>query len=226
MSRQTRSNTNLTGNISDYLLEVQAQKEMTGDHGDNLANTSGVNGTGTSEGRTSTEDMDMQSLLALMARALNTISEQHRPNNTAVGVPKIDECPVKSKQATLESWMSEVLLWNESNGSGNNGKKYLKFLDSVRKSENCSELQNFVQVEFAENATFDKKQENIVVVMIEKIKSSLGQSDLEKCSEAWSKFIKIQQDAGESTKCYVSRFEQAESLLKNVQIVIPNKNDG
>ena len=58
--------------------------------------------------------------------------------------------------------------------------------------------------------------------MIEKIKSSLGQSDLEKCSEAWSKFIKIQQDAGESTKCYVSRFEQVESWLKNVQIVIPN----
>ena len=51
----------------------------------------------------------------------------------------------------------------------------------------------------------------------------MGQSDLKKCSEAWNKFINIQQDAEESAKSYVSKFEQAESLLKNVNIIIPSK---
>ena len=49
----------------------------------------------------------------------------------------------------------------------------------MRKAEECTDLENFVQVEFAENTSFDKKQDAIVSGMIDKIKSSLEQSDLE-----------------------------------------------
>ena len=40
---------------------------------------------------------------------------------------------------------------------GLNAKKYLKFMDSVFKSERCSDLKNVVQVEFVEKESFDKK---------------------------------------------------------------------
>ena len=178
MIRSTRSNTNLSGDISDYLLEA-VNKEMSTDQND-TANTSAANGTGGSGLRAGGVD-DMHSLLAMMARALNTITEQHNQNqrsSKSTGVVKIDDCPLKRKESTLESWISEVLLWNESyNNSepGINGKKYLKFIDSARKSEDCSDLKNFIQVEFAENASFDKKQDDIIVVMINKIKARLGQ---------------------------------------------------
>ena len=177
MTRQTRSNTDLPGNISEYLLEAEQQEMSTG--GQEAANTSTGGGGGNSGG-----SEDMQTLIALMARTLSAISDSRSTSSTN---PKLEDCPVKRKLCTLESWIEEVLLWNESYSSsepGVNGKKYLKFIESVRKAEECTDLQNFVQVEFAENTSFDKKQDDIVSVMINEIKSSLGQSDLDKCSEA------------------------------------------
>ena len=78
-------------------------------------------------------------------------------------------------------------------------------------------------MEFDENSTFDKKCSDVIKNMIQAIKSTLGQTDLEKCTDAWLKFISIKQDSTESTKAYVTRFEQAESLLRNVNIIVPDK---
>ena len=195
MAKQTRSNTILTGEISDYLLESSNLTTMS-TNGDE-ANTSG-------SGRANNIE-DMQSLLTLMARTLTAMT-QDRPTHSASNL-KLDDCPIKRKECNLEAWMDEVLLWNESyssNDPGFNSKKYLKLVESIRKSEECVDVQNFVQVEFVENSSFDKKQDNIIAVMINKMKTNLGQTDLEKCSEAWSKFINIRQDTVESTKSYVN----------------------
>ena len=157
MNRTTRSNTLLPGNISDYLLE--SAQNMTND----MANTS----SGGHQSQVASEDM--QSLLSLIARTLSALSEQRSSSSSVSN--KLEECPVRRKHCTLEAWIDEVLLWNESNSSsepGLNGKKYLKFIDSIRKSEDSSDLQNFVQIEFAENTSFDKKQDDIIVTMITK----------------------------------------------------------
>ena len=55
------------------------------------------------------------------------------------------------------------------------------------------------------------------------IKDNLGKSDLEKSTEAWTKMMEIKQEENESIKDFVSRFEQAETELKNVGIVLPQK---
>ena len=49
-------------------------------------------------------------------------------------------------------------------------KKYLKFVESVRKSENCRDIQNLVEVEFVENQAFDKKGENVIETIVNKIR--------------------------------------------------------
>ena len=58
--------------------------------------------------------------------------------------------------------MGEISLWDESNSgdyNGLNAKKYLKFVDSVRKSEVSSDLKNMIlEVEFVENEQFNKNQ--------------------------------------------------------------------
>ena len=59
--------------------------------------------------------------------------------------------------------------------------------------------------------------------MLQKIKEKLGQTDLEKCSDAWLEFINIKQKPEESASSFVTRFEKVETQLNNVKIVIPNK---
>ena len=47
-----------------------------------------------------------------------------------------------------------MILWNDSTVTDDEGvraKKYLKFVESVRKSEECSDLKNLVEEEFVEN---------------------------------------------------------------------------
>ena len=210
MQRRTRANLNLPGNISDYLLGNNRTMSVSGNDGE--------------EARTSSNSLeDMQALMSVMMRTITAMSEG---GNNRTGSSKLEDCPVKRKVSSLEAWLDEVTLWDESNASSEPGwsaKKYLKFVESIRKSEECSDLQNYVQVEFVENTEFDKKSDSSIKSMVTKIKENLGQSDLEKCSDAWVKFISIKQDAGESTKSYVARFEQTEALLKNVSIAVPNK---
>ena len=84
-----------------------------------------------------------------MTQTMGTMSEAR----TNV-VPKLEDCPLKKVSSSLDSWMKEVLLWNGSNISSVSGwiaKNYLKFLDSVFKSEGSNDLKSLVQVEFVEN---------------------------------------------------------------------------
>ena len=59
--------------------------------------------------------------------------------------------------------------------------------------------------------------------MLAVIRKKLEKSDLEKCSDAWIKFVNIKQEVDESAQCYVVRFEQVETLLKNSKIVLPER---
>ena len=112
---------------------------------------------------------------------------------------KLDDCPVKGKYSSLEAWTQEVEIWDESNKNSAdvdnlNSKKYLKFMNSINISNECDDLKKLVQVEFKENQSFDKKSKTIIKDMLKVIRDKLGKTDLEKCSDAWTKFINIKQE--------------------------------
>ena len=125
----------------------------------------------------------------------------------------------------MDAWIEEVKLWDESNpvASTEHARKYLKFVEGVRNSEDSDDLKHLVQVEFVENEAFDKKNTLVVTNMLDLVKEKLSKTDMEKSTEAWINFMEIKQEKDEQIKEFVARFEQAETKLKNVQIKIPNK---
>ena len=100
--------------------------------------------------------------------------------------------------------------------------KYLNFMENVRKSE-CDDLKKFVETNIVENPAVVKDNKDNIKIFLKMIKDNLGKSDLEKSTEAWTKMMEIKQEENESIKDFVSRFEQAETELKNVGIVLPQK---
>ena len=206
MTKGTRSKVTLPGNIQEYLVE---------NTNTNMPETPPP---------PTTEAQDVKTLLTLMTKTLTAVTESRTANGQHFA--KLEECPLKRTSSSLDAWIKEVLLWDESNTGnqqGLNAKKYLKFLDSVYKSEGCTDLKNLVQVEFVENESFDKKGESVIKEIVKKVEEKLGQTDLEKCSDAWLEFINIKQEPAESATDFVARFEKAETHLKNVKIIIPNK---
>ena len=117
-------------------------------------------------------------------------------------------------------------LWDNSNNIGDpvklNTKKYLALMESIRNAKD-KDLENTDEVEFTENQEVDKKAENVIKAMIEKLKEKLGESDLEKCSAAWKEFVNIKHKEDEAIEDYVSRFERTETKMKNIGIKMPNK---
>ena len=220
MDKSTRSKVKLSGHIRDYSLE-------------NRKNMPEEEVTGGATGGQSDEAIDIKTLLAMLTRSMSILSESRTTNSEGAGGTaasshhlKVDECPIKRTSTSLEAWIDEVSLWNESiKGLDESirAKKYLKLVASVRKSENCLDLQNLVEVEFVENQSFDKKGERVIEDILEKVKEKLGQTDIEKCSDAWLEFINIKQEANETAPSFVTRFEKAETKLRNVKIIIPNK---
>ena len=153
---------------------------------------------------------------------------ENQTKGNVSAVQKLDNCPVKGKYSSLDAWLSEVELWDDTNISScdldtNNAKKYLKFMSSIKESDDCDELQKLVQVEFKENKSFDRKSKTIIKDMVNIIRKKLDKSDLEKCSDAWIQFMNIKQEVNESAQNYVVRFEQVETLLKNSKIVLPER---
>ena len=68
-------------------------------------------------------------------------------NKTITSFGKLDNCPVKGKYSSLDAWIQEVELWDETNSSSSNienlsAKKYLKFMESVKNSEDCDEFKS------------------------------------------------------------------------------------
>ena len=128
---------------------------------------------------------------------------------------KLSNCPKKSKDTSLDSWISEVKMWNESNsGEGFNlAQKYLNFIESVRNSEGSDDLKKFVEVNVVENRNMNKSEKETIEKIVKLIEDNLGKSDLEKSTGHWTKFINIKQETGESIKDFATKFEQAERGL-------------
>ena len=213
MSKSTRSKVTLTGQLRDYSLEsVQTMSSERGDRDEALAIE---------------EAQDIKSLLSLMTKTLTVVSAS--ASRTTSGDQqsfRLEDCPIKRASSSLDAWIDEVLLWDDCNSGASEAlraKKYLKFVDSVRKSEECKDLQNLIEIEFVENHAFDKKGELVIKTIVEKVRDKLGQSDIEKCSDAWLDFINIKQEQDESAQSFVTRFEKVEASLRNSKIVIPNK---
>lgn len=232
MSKNLRSAVQLPGSIRDYFLENQ--ETMTSppprENSSSQANIQSM---------LSELSGDPAKLCELLVKNLTMATEsnnqmqkilesQTRSRSGMKYSVRLDDCPTKGKYSSLDAWLEEVQLWDDTNVSSDdlantNAKKYLKFMNSVKDSEECDELKKLVQVEFKENQSFNKKSETIIKDIIAKIKEKLDKSDLEKCSEAWVKFIDIKQQSDESAQSFVVRFEGVETQLRNVKINIPNK---
>ena len=178
--RNLRSTVTLSDSIQTYLLE----NSSTGSEMADGAVSNGPEETNTSERSDAMNEMqamvsslsgDPTKLCELLVKNLTMANEsnkqmqkllENRSEGPKYSVSKLDNCPIKGKYSSLEAWLQEVELWNDTNKSEKeedniNAKKYLKFMDSVKDSEDCEELKKLVQVEFKENQAFDKKSKSI-----------------------------------------------------------------
>ena len=166
MARGTRSRSETNENIRKYLL---------------ITKNRNINAKKTK--------MASEATMAALTEALEAMTNKE-PNI------KLEACPIKRKNCSLEAWISEVELWDNSNSIGdpakNNTKKYLALMESIRKAED-PDLERTSEVEFVENQEFDKKMENIIKAMTKKLKEKLGESDVEKWSAVWKEFVNIKQ---------------------------------
>ena len=66
------------------------------------------------------------------------VSNTQRTNSDT----KIQNCPIRKKSSSLEAWIREVELWNDTLEGDDLAKlKYLNFMENVRKSD-CDDLKN------------------------------------------------------------------------------------
>ena len=115
--------------------------------------------------------MASEETMAALTAALATMTN-NRDSNI-----KLEACPIKRKKCSLEAWLSEVELWDSSNNTGDpiklNTKKYLALMESIRNAED-KDLENTAEVEFMENQEFNKKAEDFIKVIMEKLREKLG----------------------------------------------------
>jgi len=154
MARSTRSRHEMNENIRKYFLTVKRRN---------------IN---TKKKKMASE----ATMIALMA-ALEAMT-----SNAEINI-KLEACPIKRKNCSPEAWLTEVELWDNSNNVGDptklSTKKYLALMESIRKAED-QDLERTAEVEFVENKEFNKKTENVIKAMMDKLKEKLGESDVEK----------------------------------------------
>ena len=93
MSKGTRSTVNLPGPLTDYILE----------------NT-------TTMGEEDVNNPEsLQNLLAMMTKTLAAVTQHQQPPAQTSQHSKIESCPIKRPSSSLDAWIDEVLLWDESN---------------------------------------------------------------------------------------------------------------
>ena len=97
----TRSTTNLPGIIQNYLVENSDTGTTLPDPVDNVG------------GAAATEADDMKSMLVFMTKTFTAITEGR--SSAGSSFPKMEECPQKRASSSLDAWMQEVILWDESN---------------------------------------------------------------------------------------------------------------
>ena len=110
--------------------------------------------------------MASEETMIRLTAALEAMTTDREPNI------KLEACPIKRKNCSLEAQISEVELWDNSNNVGDpeklNTKKYLALMESIRKAED-QDLERTAEVEFVENQEFDKKVANVIKTMIDKL---------------------------------------------------------
>ena len=94
---------------------------------------------------------------------------------------KISICPKKRKDSSLDAWISEIKVWDSSNKETDQlAQKYLNFIESIRSSDEASELQKFVEANVVENKELNKEERGTIDKILTLIETNLGQSDLER----------------------------------------------
>jgi len=77
--------------------------------------------------------MASEATMLKLTAALEAMTNDREPNI------KLEACPIKRKNCSLEAWISEVELWDNSNNVGElarlSTKKYLALMESIRKAE-------------------------------------------------------------------------------------------
>ena len=109
----TRSTTSLPGGVSDYLLENRTEMAPTPTEGpsteDLIRMASSRLGIVTDENVPETQE-EQESLLSDLLKSLkdlsNKIDDKHQRQ-----ILKVDTCPVKKSNMSLESWIEEVKIW-------------------------------------------------------------------------------------------------------------------
>ena len=170
---------------------------------------------------------EYQQLMAVLGRICQTVEAMSNNSVAREPIPrnqyqKLEDCPIKRKTVSLESWLREVELWNDCNQTDATslGKKYQKFIESIRNSEDAEEIIAVATAEFVENVSFARSNADTISKMIGVLKTKLGNTAFEKSSEAWLNFVNIKQKDDEDVKDFCIRFTQSVTMLRNAYITI------
>ena len=182
--------------VAEEIVDVRDESETTEDSGAMA---------GDDEPPVQTEHQQLMTMLQTFATSINALATANSSNTTPQQADvrlfqKLEDCPSKKKDVSLESWLREVELWNDCNKvvDENYGKKYQKFIDSIRKSEESDELIAVANAEFIENVNFERAKSDTIKNMIEIFKSKLGSTEFEKATEAWLNFTNMKQKDNET----------------------------
>jgi hypothetical protein len=228
-SRNTRSQQSLNQNIRSYQLSPPKRRKTP-------STTSGSSTMAPEEndpalGAAAQVNLEM---IARMCNAFQTsqesLQEFMRSNMTPTVAPtdntrKIDDCPIRTKDCSLESWLEEVDMWDrihEMKDSIGYARKYQKVMDCIRKSED-SELIKLANTEFRENKSFKKEERDTIKKMVEVIKTKVGKTKHEVCTSLWNEFIDLRQGVDESHRDFIVKFEQVTQKMKNNTMELPER---
>ena len=168
----------------------------------------------------------MQQQQELMLRQQQVQEEQNLANmNRMMEVLKIQKanetkvkCPKWEKGENVNNFLNRLQNWNEiEKGKG----KYLQLLEALQSSERTKEKQR-IELE-AQNQMIDPSANDVIVVVIEKMKTWFGQTKIDEASEAWRTFRDIVRNKEESISDFLFRYETAESKMRQTAVNIPNK---
>ena len=134
---------------------------------------------------------DIQSLLAMMAKTLEAVTKNTKSSSSAEQQAtqnvKLENCPVKRASSSLDAWINEVTLWNESNIADDEtlrAKKYLRFIDSVRKSEGCTDIKISLKWNLLKTKTLTEKLKTVLQINFQKFERCKVKVILPSCSRA------------------------------------------
>ena len=154
MSKGTRSRTLIPGRIQDYIMTNPRPSNL--DEAAIVANEEEVADDIQEMTRMMTEMaknpnqmnvMMMQNMMMMtkvMTQNQKMMEKFFRNTQRINSDRKIQNCPIRKKSSSLEAWIREVELWNDTFEGDDLAKlKYLNFMKNVRKSE-CDDLKKWL----------------------------------------------------------------------------------